>query len=57
MLEYFFIGIMTMWLIEWGSPYPWTMFERALIITLWPVAFMIMLHALYKRFEDNNEGN
>jgi len=46
-----------MWLIEWGSPYHWTLFERSLIITLWPIAILIMLHALYKRFEDNNERN
>ena len=50
MITYLFTGVMIMWLIEWGSPYPWTMLERFMIIILWPCAAMIMVHALWKRF-------
>ena len=55
MITYLFIGIMTMWLIEWGSPYPWTMLERFAIIILWPCAVMIMLSALIKRFTNDRD--
>ena len=55
MITYLFIGMMTMWLIEYGSPYPWTMFERVCITLLWPIAVLIMIHALIKRFTDDRD--
>jgi len=42
-----------MFIIEYGSPYPWTLAERILIIALWPIALCIMAHALYKRIFDD----
>ena len=50
MINYIAFGILIMFIIEYGSPYPWKMFERILIVILWPIASIIMLHALYKRF-------
>ena len=52
MITYLLIGILLMWIIEIGSPYLWTIEERIGIILLWPFAAMIMLNALWKRFND-----
>ena len=38
-----------MFIIEVGSPYPWSFGERIWIVTLWPIAFLIMLRALILR--------
>ena len=52
-INYIAFGIFIMLIIEYGSPYPWKIFERILIVIFWPIATIIMLHALYKRlFED-----
>ncbi len=56
MINYIAFGILIMFIIEFGSPYTWKMYERILIITLWPISAIIMLHALYKRLTDERNS-
>ena len=49
MAIYILLGIITMFAIESGSPYPWKFFERILIVLLWPIALAIVIRALILR--------
>ena len=52
MITYLCIGILLMMVIEIGSPYTWTNEERIGIVLVWPIAALIILRALWQRFND-----
>ena len=54
-INYLFAGILLMFILDHTSEYPWTGGERFWIILLWPIAIIIILHALYKRFTDERD--
>ena len=56
MINYIAFGILIMFIIEFGSPYTWNMFERILIVILWTISAIIMIHALYERFIDGRNN-